>query len=100
MYENKNIVMCGGRVPRAPSRSATEKHIALIQLRTQWRIQNFPEVEAPTLLEAPTSDFAQFSQSCMKLKEFGPRWGGGGASKIILCRSATGTYAGRQEVGG
>ena len=30
-----------------------------------------------------------FPKNCMKLKEFGPR-GGGRASKILLCRSATG----------
>ena len=43
----------------------------------QWRIQDFPEVGAPTLRGgAPTYDFANFSQKCMKLKEFGPPWGG------------------------
>ena len=31
-----------------------------------------------------------FPKNCMKLKEFGPR--GGGASKILQCRSATGTF--------
>ena len=31
-----------------------------------------------------------FPKNCMKLKEFGPPGGGGGASKILLCRSATG----------
>ena len=30
-----------------------------------------------------------FSKNCMKLKEFGPPGGGGRASKILLCRSAT-----------
>ena len=41
---------------------------------TQWRIQDFPEVGAPTLHGVPTYDFAKFSQkNCMKLKEFGPR---------------------------
>ena len=30
----------------------------------------------------------KFPKNCMKLKEFGPR-GGGRASKILLCRSAT-----------
>ena len=35
---------------------------------------------------APTYDFAKYSKkNCMKLKEFGPR----GASKILLCGSAT-----------
>ena len=32
-----------------------------------------------------------FPKNCMKLKEFGPR--GGRASKILLCRSATGMSA-------
>ena len=31
----------------------------------------------------------KFPKNCMKLKEFGPP-GGGHASKILLCRSATG----------
>ena len=30
-----------------------------------------------------------FAKNCMKLKEFGPPGGGGRASKILLCRSAT-----------
>ena len=40
---------------------------------------------------APTYDFAKFPKNYMKLKEFEPRvWGGReGASKILLCRSAT-----------
>ena len=37
----------------------------------QWRIQDFPEVGAPTLMGGPTYDFAKFSPNCMKLKEFG-----------------------------
>ena len=41
----------------------------------QWRIQDFPEVGAPTLQGTPTYDFAKFPPK-MKLKEFGPRKGG------------------------
>ena len=53
----------------------------------QWRIQDFPEEGAPTLRGAPTYDFAKFSQ---KLHEIERIWTpGGGASKILLCRSAT-----------
>ena len=36
---------------------------------------------------SPDTILPNFPQNCMKLKEFGPR--GGGASKILLCRSAT-----------
>ena len=43
-----------------------------------------PRVKDANPPEASTYDFAKFSQ--MKLKEFGQ---GGGASKILLCRSAT-----------
>ena len=75
----KNIVM---RVPRTPSRSATEKHIALIQLRTQWRIQDFPEVEAPTLQEAPTSDFAQFSRKLHEIERIWTPLGRGARPKL------------------
>ena len=46
----------------------------------QWRIQDFPEEGAPTY------DFAKFSQ---KLHEIERIWTRGGASKILLCRSAT-----------
>ena len=49
----------------------------------QWRIQDFPEMGAPSLQGAPTYNYAKFSHNCMKLKEFGP-WD---ASKILLCRS-------------
>ena len=55
----------------------------------QWRIQDFPEEGAPTLQGgAPTYDFAKISQ---KLHEIERIWtpGGGRASKILLCRSAT-----------
>ena len=37
----------------------------------QWRIQDFPEVGAPTLRGAPTYDFAKFSQ---KLHEIERIW--------------------------
>ena len=46
----------------------------------QWRVQDFAEVDAPTLQGAP-----KFPKNFMK---FGPQ-GGGGAFKILLCRSAT-----------
>ena len=52
----------------------------------QWRIQDFPEEGAPTLRGAPTYDFAKFPQ---KLHETERIWPPGGASKILLCRSAT-----------
>ena len=38
----------------------------------------------------PPLDFAKFSRNRMELKEFGP---GGGTSKMLLCRSATGEGA-------
>ena len=40
-------------------------------LTYQWRVQDFPEVEAPTLQGAPTYDFAKFSQ---KLDEIERIW--------------------------
>ena len=46
-------------------------------------------------MEAPTYDFAK---NCMKLKEFG-LLGGWGASKILLCRSATGMGRGWGQAG-
>ena len=52
----------------------------------QSRIQDFSEVGALTLQGDVNRRFCQkFPKNCMKLKEFGP----GGASKILLCRSAT-----------
>ena len=42
----------------------------------QWRIQDFPEVGAPTFQGAPTYDFAKFSQ---KLHEIERIWTPGGA---------------------
>ena len=46
--------------------------------RQQWRIQDFPEVGAPTPQGGPTYDFAKISQ---KLHEIERIWalGGGGA---------------------
>ena len=63
----------------------------LHEIKEQWRIQDFPEEGAPTLQAggggAPTYNFAKFSQ---KLHEIERIWTpGGGASKILLCRSAT-----------
>ena len=54
----------------------------------QWRIQDFPEVGAPTPQgRALTYDFAKISQ---KLHEIERIWTPGGRmSKILLCRSAT-----------
>ena len=43
----------------------------------QWRIQDFPQGGAPTSKIAII--FQIFAENCMKMKEFGPR-GGGGAS--------------------
>ena len=55
----------------------------------QWRIQDFPEEGAPTLQGGRQHTILpHFPKNCMKLKEFGPP--GGRASKILLCRSATG----------
>ena len=61
--------------------------------RSQWRIQDFPEVRSPNLRGgggAPTYDFAKFSQ---KLHEIERTWtpGGGACIHILLCRSATGS---------
>ena len=55
----------------------------------QWRIQDFPEVGAPTSRRgAPTYDFAKISQKPHEIERI---WTpGGGASKILLCTSATG----------
>ena len=58
--------------------------------RYQWQIQDFPKEGAPTLQEGRQHTILpNFPKNCMKLKEFGPP-GGGHASKILLCRSATG----------
>ena len=43
----------------------------------QWRIQDFPQGGAPTPKSAIIFQF--FAENCMKMKEFGPRGGGGGA---------------------
>ena len=39
----------------------------------QWRIQDFPEVGAPTFQGTPTYILSNFPKNRMKLKEFGPR---------------------------
>ena len=65
----------------------------LVCLNTEHRnstveIQDFPEVEVPTLQGDPKHTILPiFSKNCMKLKEFGSQ--GGYMSKILLCRSAT-----------
>ena len=41
----------------------------------QWRIQNFPEVGAPTLKVGVLTYF--LAENCMKMKEFGPFEPGG-----------------------
>ena len=50
------------------------------------RIQDFHEVGVPTLgggEEAHAHDFAKSPKNCMKLKEFGPCWGGGGHLSLV-----------------
>ena len=44
---------------------------------SQWRIQDFPQGGAPTPKSAII--FQIFAENCMKMKEFGPPGGGGGA---------------------
>ena len=62
----------------------------LSSVSVQWRIQDFPEVGAPTFQGAPTYDFAKSSQ---KLHGIDRIWtGGGGASKILLYTSAIDVY--------
>ena len=52
---------------------------------SQWQIQNFPKVGAPTLQEMPTYDFAKISQ---KLHEIERIWAHrGGAHPSCPCRS-------------
>ena len=43
---------------------------------------------------APTYDFAKFSQKLHEIERIWAPGGGGRASKILLCRSATGVYPG------
>ena len=52
----------------------------------QWRIQNSPEVGAPTLRGCQHTIVPSFPKNFLKLKEFGRVRG---AFKILLCRSAT-----------
>ena len=63
------------------------------QVWYQWRIQDFPEVGAPTLQGAPTYDFAKFSEKLHEIERIWTLGEEGGASKMLLCRSATGYYA-------
>ena len=51
--------------------------IYLLELLSQWRIQDFPQEGAPTRKNLLFSRF--FAENCMKMKEFGPPGGGGGA---------------------
>ena len=54
----------------------------------QWRIQDFPEEGAPTPRGGANIRFCQiFPKTALNWKNLDPR---GGASKILLCRSATG----------
>ena len=49
------------------------------QKSEQWRIQDFPEMEAPTLRGggAPTYDFAKISQKLHEIERiWTPGWGG------------------------
>ena len=56
----------------------------------RWRIQNFPEVGAPTPKVVVKYFLASFStKNCMELKEFGAGRGGG-ASMVSTIRSANG----------
>ena len=48
----------------------------------QWRIQDFPEVGAPTLQGAPTYDFAKISQKLHKIERI---WTPGGGGSCPLC---------------
>ena len=43
-------------------------------MRSQWRIQDFPQGGAPTPKSAII--FQIFAENCMKMKEFGPPGGG------------------------
>ena len=57
---------------------------------TQWRIQDFPKVGAPTNRGAPTYGFAKiFQKTVWNWKNLDSRGGRGGASKILQFRSAT-----------
>ena len=53
----------------------------IIQLRFQWRIQDFPKEGAPTLGGAPTYNFAKFSQ---KLHEIERIWTPRGVARPLL----------------
>ena len=55
----------------------------------QWRIQDFPEEDAPTPQGAPTYDFAIFFQ---KLHEIERIWAPGGRIPRAPLRSATVKY--------
>ena len=44
-----------------------------IEIRQQWRIQDFPQGGAPTPKIAII--FRIFAENCMKMKEFGPQGG-------------------------
>ena len=48
--------------------------------RYRWRIQDFPEVGAPTFQGRPHKILPNFPKNCMKLKEFGP---GGGRMSLV-----------------
>ena len=54
----------------------------------QWRIQDFPEVAAPTVGGGGQHDFAKFSQKLHEIERNGGRGGGGVRSSRPL-RSAT-----------
>ena len=62
-----------------------------LPLHCQWRIQDFPEEGAPTPQGGRQHTIlSNFPKNCMKLKEFGPRGGGGGrASPAPPLRFAT-----------
>ena len=63
--------------------SITTLSLSLVRTHpNQWRIQDFPEVGAPTY------NFVKFSQKLHEIERIWPREGGRG-SKSLLCRSAT-----------
>ena len=64
------------------------KLVPFLRYCLQWQIQDFPGEGVPTSQGGSQHMILpKVPKNCMKLKEFGPR---GHASKILLCRSATG----------
>ena len=64
----------------------------------QWRIQDFPRGGGANSRWGggrQRTILPKFPRNCMKLKEFGPS---GGASKLLLCRFATGHDINRRKI--